>query len=157
MSQTFVNVLAIIGGIVLISTIILLIVFLVIHFRRDKHTENPESVPQDTIDALNIILAGRMHQLKVENFDTDRDDKYLNDQLAIAASCYLYAPVYPFPVASGFKAPIQWPWPDIWWKPAGGRMKQLEKAGGLLIAEIERQLRKQKKRDEKRNSPQERS
>lgn len=154
MSQTFVNVLAIIGGIVLISAATMLIIFLVIHFRRGPYVEQ-ETVPQDTIDALNIVLAGRMHQLNNEKFAIDRDDTYTADQLAIAASCYLYAPVYPFPVATGVRAPIQWPWNYSWWKPQGGRMKQLEKAGGLLIAEIERQLRKQRKQHETRNSTQE--
>ena len=134
-APVWILVLAVIGGLCCLSAIIVTSWVLL---QRSSKTY----VPDFTEMALDILREERLEQITKHGFNCDRDDKYRDDQLAVAASCYLYAPKYPFPVATGEKVPIQWPWPRQW-KPQGGRMKQLQKGGGLLIAELERQLRKQ--------------
>lgn len=136
-APVWITVLAVIGGLCTLSATILVCGFLVVRAR------SKNDVPDFTQDALDFIQSERNRQVMVKGFDDMRDDWYKDDQLAIAASCYLYAPKYPYDVAIGRKMPIQWPLLPIMWKPSTPRMRQLQKAGGLLLAEIERQLRKQ--------------
>lgn len=95
--------------------------------------------------AIDMIEQERRRQILEEGYLPTRDDNYKKDELAIAASCYLYAPLYPFNVASGQKPPNQWPLAPSAWKPVTGRIRQLVKAGGLVIADLERELRKEEK------------
>lgn len=134
-APVWILVLAVIGGLCSLSAIVLLSW---IALQRNSKTY----VPDFTEMALDILREERIEQITKHGFSCDRDDRYRDDQLAVAAACYLYAPKYPFAVATGEKVPIQWPWPKLW-KPQGGRMKQLQKGGGMLVAELERQLRKQ--------------
>lgn len=39
------------------------------------------------------------------------------------------------------RAPIGWPWHADWWKPSDDPIRNLEKAGALIAAEIDRLLR----------------
>jgi len=134
-APVWILVLAVIGGLFTLSAIGY-ICFVVLH--RSSKTY----VPDFTQMAIDIIREERIEQITKHGFMSDRDDRYKNDELAVAASCYIYAPKYKFNIAVGNEAPIQWPWSKKW-NPSGGRMKQLQKGGGLLLAEIERQLRKQ--------------
>ncbi len=92
--------------------------------------------------ALDHILEERKRQREVENFDDLRDDKYINGELAQAGNCYriraeLSEAEQPLP-----SVPYAWPgtWDSSWWKPTT-RLRNLEKAGALYQAEIERLLR----------------
>lgn len=37
--------------------------------------------------------------------------------------------------------PVNWPWHPSWWKPSGDPIRNLEKAGALIAAEIDRLTR----------------
>lgn len=40
-------------------------------------------------------------------------------------------------LADGHPPPVDWPWATRWWKPKD-RVRNLERAGALIIAELER-------------------
>ena len=78
------------------------------------------------LEALELIAAERQRQVEVEGWDMEHDDK-TGGSLAWAASCY----------ANGSDA--NWPWHFKWWKPTPkDRIRELVKAGALIVAEIER-------------------
>jgi hypothetical protein len=91
-------------------------------------------------DGLYHIGKERKRQKEVEGWTDENDDKYVNNELADAAICYLVDPQHrdtePFP----------WPWDESWWKPSEDRIRELEKAGALIVAEIDR-LRRQKEKN----------
>ena len=89
-------------------------------------------------DGAGRIAAERRRQIEVEGWTADHDadldtawDDHLSGQLAIAAACYA--------LPHDTTAPDAWPWREEWWKPTpGNRIRELEKAGALLAAEIDR-------------------
>lgn len=82
--------------------------------------------------AARDVLAERARQISAEGWTPERDDSYSESELALAAASYASA-------AGGCAkdVPQTWPWAPEWWKPAYGR-RDLEKAGALILAEIER-------------------
>jgi len=85
------------------------------------------------------IAAERKRQIDVEGYDSRHDDYYDNDQLALAAACYA--------IPEDYRRDMEFP-DDYWflewarWKPTpGNRIRELEKAGALIAAEIDRLLR----------------
>ncbi|CUJ50224.1 Uncharacterised protein [Achromobacter sp. 2789STDY5608633] len=89
--------------------------------------------PLSDSGALRDLLAERARQIQVEGFSLERDDSYINGELAQAAACY---------AASSQSRDISymshlWPWAKEWWKP-GTTREDLLKAGALVLAEIER-------------------
>jgi len=73
------------------------------------------------------ILRERLRQSDVENWTPEHDDKYTEGQLIRAAMAY----------ASG--TILFWPedWDKGWFKPTD-EIRNLEKAGALIAAEIDR-------------------
>lgn len=106
--------------------------------------------------ALMDIFAERQRQVSVEGWTPDHDDDaHDSGDLAAAASAYALAAcdrLNPYSQGDGgFDASLngglhdEHPpmWPDEWpWKPASPR-RMLEKAGALILAEIERIDRKE--------------
>ena len=103
--------------------------------------------------ALEMIAAERARQIAVEGWDIGHDDEHEDGQLADAAACYAAMPdsrhVKPlgsFDTVSltpdpdrCFRSPVLWPWDSCWWKPTpNDRVRELVKAGALIVAEIER-------------------
>jgi hypothetical protein len=108
------------------------------------------------------IFAERLRQVRIEGFGYAADDAYRHQQLARAATCY----ALPHDdmrrqgcLIFGGK-PDGWPWPDVAWKPGHivdlsngesgifgmpieDRIRELEKAGALCAAEIDRLVRLQ--------------
>ena len=91
---------------------------------------------QDREDALTPaardVLAERRRQVEAEGWTPEHDDEHADGALALAAACYA--------AAAGLgqaDAPSVWPWAPEWWKPTDTR-RNLEKAGALILAEIER-------------------
>ncbi len=85
-------------------------------------------------DAARDVLAERARHVSGEGWTPEHDDQYVNGELARAASCYAHAS------ASWMDQrfmPSEWPWDSSWWKPTTQR-RNLEKAGALIIGEIER-------------------
>lgn len=85
--------------------------------------------------ALKAIIAERHRQIEKEGWTPAHDDKYKNGELLEAAACYA--------LHNGMDvddAPGAWPWPKDWWKPTS-RQRDLEKAGALIAAELDRVIR----------------
>lgn len=82
--------------------------------------------------AVSLIAAERERQLQVEGWDQSHDDNHIFDELAIAAACYAMPPS----ISARTK---HWPWDCGWWKPSPeDRIRELVKAGALIVAEIDR-------------------
>lgn len=95
------------------------------------------------MNGARLIAEERNRQLLDEGFDRVRDNKYVNGELAEAAACYA-TPLHdrPFPVRVDGQPPLIWPWEKKWWKPTPeNRIRELQKAGALIAAEIDRLLR----------------
>lgn len=87
--------------------------------------------------AFLAVADERVRQIHGEGFSPSHDDKYTAGDLARAAACYARAAAHPGPVTKDMGVPDDWPWPEHWWRPAS-RRRCLEKAGALIVAEIER-------------------
>ncbi|WP_208452590.1 VRR-NUC domain-containing protein [Burkholderia gladioli] len=100
------------------------------------------SAPADAGEAVltaaaRDVLVERARQVSVEGWTPEHDDQYTKGELALAASQYVLHAACPF---QDGKVPAFWPWPAEWWKPTAPR-RDLEKAGALIQAEIERLYR----------------
>jgi hypothetical protein len=108
------------------------------------------------------IAKERERQIFVENWTPQHDDQHENGEMAIAAACY----AAPYPIKAdicrfvpcscreaicehlggiiekrGWQDP--WPWDEKWNnKNSKERIRQLEIAGALIAAEIDRLMRK---------------
>ena len=103
-------------------------------------------------------VAERLRQVREEGYRWDVDDTYQSEQLARAAACYAlpYADERRLGHMAAGEPPRQWPWPAVAWKPGKAvpedgeiampiedRIRELEKAGALCAAEIDRLVRRQ--------------
>lgn len=78
--------------------------------------------------AIDLITAERKRQIDAEGWTPEHDDAHADGALADAAACY----------AMGRRTAL-WPWSTDWWKPSpDDRVRDLVKAGALIVAEIER-------------------
>ncbi len=103
---------------------------------------------------IELIANERQEQIEKHGYTVDADNqRYGQDDkdLVLAAMSYLYPPDHReyallHPTRSGEykqfkKAPITWPWDERYWKPShDNRIKDLQKAGALIAAEIDRLL-----------------
>lgn len=80
------------------------------------------------------IVAERKRQLCKKGWSPEHDDGHINGELVSAACCYVLA------AENERRLPQQWPWEPYYWKPKN-RIRNLEKAGALIAAEIDRLLR----------------
>ncbi len=85
-------------------------------------------------EGAEAIAKERERQIAVEGFSDTHDDDHADGSLAEAAEAYLIK-------ASGRDdclVEIFWPWESKWWKPSSNPIRNLEKAGALIAAEIDR-------------------
>ena len=105
---------------------------------------------------IELIAAERRRQIEVEGWTAEHDDAHSVGELIEAARCYAYAAQVAewheladwfgldaegrinLPAASN----ARWPWSPQAWKPTGDPVRDLTKAAALLVAEIDRLLRK---------------
>ncbi|KGQ02379.1 hypothetical protein BBAD15_g12411 [Beauveria bassiana D1-5] len=85
--------------------------------------------------AARDVMAERQRQISTEGWTPELDDRYTHGDMASAAACYANQGRYHFPEPG--KPGPNWPWDAEWWKPSTYR-RNLEKAGALILAEIER-------------------
>lgn len=89
------------------------------------------------------IEAERKRQIEVEGWSRERDaQEYPGGQLLEAARCYFQHAAWKFvedidPLDGNDGTPANWPWHANWWKPTTIE-RDLEKAGALCLAEIDR-------------------
>lgn len=89
---------------------------------------------EDDHGALTLIAAERRRQIEQEGWTPEHDDEHDSGQLASAASVYAATLR-----DCGSGVPVGWPWGHGWWKPTpDNRVRELVKAGALIVAEIER-------------------
>jgi hypothetical protein len=91
-------------------------------------------------EAVAAFAAERRRQIEVEGWTPEHDDQYDGAELAHAASCYaLWCPdTTPERPAGDVKfIPDLFPWRADWFKPTH-YLRDLEKAGALLLAEWSR-------------------
>ena len=86
--------------------------------------------------AIEMIADERKRQIEVEGFTAKHDDNHKSSQLEILAMLYSCPAKY-----RSMLSPINWfksmGWDFKWWKPTS-RIRELIKAGALLVAAIER-------------------
>jgi len=97
------------------------------------------------------IAAERKRQIEKEGWTLEHDDFHDNGQLATAGACYAISDylrgreitfVTPLGKNTLSLENALWPWAWEWWKPTPeNRIRELEKAGALIAAEIDRLLR----------------
>ena len=95
---------------------------------------DPGPTPGDLLawgsQAVLDVAAERRRQVEAEGWTPEHDDEHWAEELAFAASCYATAD-------EGDPPPAAWPFHLSWWKPTD-RRSNLERAGALILAEIER-------------------
>jgi hypothetical protein len=93
------------------------------------------------MNGIERIAAERQRQIDEEGRTSAHDDQHTNEQLAYAAAYY----VLPESAVDrfGIEFDLLWPWPEPRPIPAieHSRIRELEKAGALIAAEIDRLLR----------------
>lgn len=98
----------------------------------------PETAPTDS--GVARITAERTRQIEHEGYSAEHDDAHATGQLTLAACCYAHHAVEQ---QRGRDAaiPTNWPWHQGEWNPAPDPLRNLEIAGALIAAEIDRILR----------------
>lgn len=103
-------------------------------------------------NAIELIKAERERQVSVEDYTPQHDDAHKLGQMAGAAAIYaLHACGFRNPHAmEAIRPPAThkvriWPWSDGYWKPSDDPIRDLTKAGALIVAEIERLQRLERK------------
>jgi hypothetical protein len=90
---------------------------------------------------IELIAEERQRQIDVEGWTSEHDDKHEAKELVWAAMCYgLYDGVH----WEGVPPPF-WPWDSGWWKPSKDAIRNLTKAGALVAAQLDVELRKQQR------------
>lgn len=85
---------------------------------------------------IELIAEERQRQIEKEGWTPEHDDNHANGELAIAASCYAF-PNYD--TDAQVQSVLRFPWENDWWKPTpDDRIRELQKAGALIAAEIDR-------------------
>jgi hypothetical protein len=96
---------------------------------------------------VELIEEERKRQIEVEGWSIDHDAKHDRNELSLAAACYAlpqfqrnqFSFVYKFGVGKHIWLPTLWPFSSKFWKPTpNDRIKELQKAGALIAAEIDR-------------------
>jgi hypothetical protein len=95
------------------------------------------------------ILAERKRQRTDERYTLAHDDEYVDGDLRIVAQAYYWhavkspalgwqtVPIRDKATSRDMRIPLPWPWAPRWWKPKTPQ-RDLERAGALCIAELER-------------------
>jgi len=105
------------------------------------------------MNGIERIAAERKRQIEVEGWSLERDSElYPAGELVLAAMAYStpswMRDGHKWLVATNWTPQQQtqlplafWPWDKEWWKPSpDDRIRELEKAGALIAAEIDRLL-----------------
>lgn len=113
------------------------------HWRFKHYCAQAETAPKMTSGG-EAVVRERVRQIVEERNTAEIDDLGRAGRLAGAAVCYARladrklrgVPIKPF-------VPPSWPMATSWWKPATSARRALEKAGALIIAELDRMDRRE--------------
>ena len=92
-----------------------------------------------------LIAAERRRQIEIEGWTPKHDDDHQDGAMAVVATCYAMPPgrlIRRMRPSDEAGIPTMWPWHPAWWKPKD-RIRDLVRAGALIVAEIERIQRRQ--------------
>ena len=100
------------------------------------------------IKAIALLIAERSRQVS-EGCKPEHDDGYIHGELARAAATYALPDEHRANYLNGpngqierATSPSSWPWGEPSWKPTpNDRLREVVKAGALLLAEAERLIR----------------
>lgn len=86
------------------------------------------------------IAAERRRQIEVEGWTETHDDQHDWCQLPLAAVAYAMESTAEQRDTNIIEKVVElvWPFGDEWWKPSPDPIRNLEKAGALIAAEIDR-------------------
>jgi hypothetical protein len=99
------------------------------------------------------IASERQRQIEKEGWTPEHDSQHTNGSLARSGACYAAHASVQAAISGGSElgcgsikqCPIfvheGWPWSYDYWKPSPDPIRNLEKAGALIAAEIDRLLR----------------
>lgn len=91
---------------------------------------------------IQLIAEERQRQTEQEGYSAEHDDQHTKHELAKAAICYAMPPkLRPVLGARGF-----WPFELETYKPQN-RIRDLQRAGALIAAELDRLLRAEERRE----------
>lgn len=83
---------------------------------------------------IELIAEERQRQIEVEGWTAEHDKEQAIGELALAASCYAMIPE----LRPSELPPSHWPWVNYWKPSPNDRIRELQKAGALIAAEIDR-------------------
>lgn len=89
---------------------------------------------------VQMIAEERQRQINHEGWTEEHDDQHNDGSLAQAAAAYACAELYRRTTSEGYdNTPHMWPFEKKWWKPTPeDRIRELQKSGALIAAEIDR-------------------
>ena len=102
------------------------------------------------MSGLSKIAAERQRQVEVKGYTPEHDAEHITGEFVSAAFCYArhamctYAPANREAAPATHEPPVfpYWPWASEYFKPAPftreGAIRDLVKAGALIVAEIDR-------------------
>lgn len=98
---------------------------------------------------IELIAEERQRQIEVEGWTQEHDAIHGDQSIAYAAACYAIPKdgrnIYAGQGGLSNVIRVLWPWDINWWKPTPeNRIRELQKAGALIAAEIDRIQSKQK-------------
>lgn len=88
-------------------------------------------------DGAGLILVERRRQVEEEGYLAEHDDLVGSDELLQAGIAYAVATL-----EGDSQAVDWWPWEDEYWKPTRDKVRDLTKAGALIAAAIDAELRR---------------
>lgn len=93
-------------------------------------------LPKDGSKGILLIAKERKRQIEQEGCTAEHDRQHRSGELALAAACY----ATPGVVRKAWDMVARiWPWTLGWWKTTpNDRIRELQKAGALIAAEIDR-------------------
>lgn len=100
----------------------------------DQRAALAQAQPTEMTAAARDVLAERKRQQEVEGWTPEHDDMHTSGNLALAAAFYA---ANASASANSSVVLYGWPWHPSWYKKTTPR-RDLEKAGALILAEIER-------------------
>lgn len=87
------------------------------------------------------IREERHRQIEQEGYAAEHDDAHRDASLTLAAICYAGCAVEQVRRQNTPPVSPNWPWHQGYWNPNDDPVRNLEKAGALIAAEIDRILR----------------
>ena len=86
------------------------------------------------MNGIERIAKERKRQIEEEGWSEKHDDSHKSGEMAKAGACYAVRGLVDIGLINR-----HWPWSFSWWKPSPeNRIRELEKAGALIAAEIDR-------------------